>query len=467
MKTCNLESLYEKYLNKNLDYTKLKNMSYEEKELLKTEIESYLEISTKKISAFFVSNKYDLRHLFLECSLQEDFSIFMHNFLRVRRGNNKDGYANILAKHNAINNAFDLFSLTEEEFELVMICPKIEQPDRDDFLFKLDGVRIERLKLFISLAKNHNILDKLKEDWENVKNLEKYFDLISVILGMLNDAEINSLLNYESSKIDYIFMQEPKQFLDVFDHYKKRLITNKQIYNMIEKTTFCRNVLTGFETGIFIDEWGYVIDDVQRSEHAKANIEQKLFDIYQNFDNKAFVKKQGNFICEPKMIYPFSRISEKLISKFSINGNILNIGFVIEDFFGQLYFIHISKDVTDKNNNFEIQFNYLPNNSIDNRIQILRMDSYNNQGAHKNVGGSKILTQLHLHVYNKLDLIRGKDNGSYDIEYNLAKNIYDFSQCLNMFCKIINLPESIQKTIKNKIKIIENNMVLNNNSYTL
>ena len=107
-------------------------------------------------------------------------------------------------------------------------------------------------------------------------------------------------------------------------------------------------------------------------------------------------------------------------------------------------------DVTNSKSTYELQLNILPQGSIENRVQLVRFDNWAEEQTHKNLG-NKLNTTTHIHLYNHLDLLRGKKNGAFDIVFNLTEDSTDFETALNVFVKFILQDEELQKKLIKKV----------------
>ena len=100
----------------------------------------------------------------------------------------------------------------------------------------------------------------------------------------------------------------------------------------------------------------------------------------------------------------------------------------------------------DSKSTYEIQLNALPNGSIENRLQLMRLDNWKDVQSHKNLG-NKLQTATHVHLYNPLDLLRGKKNGAYDIAFNIEDKSTEFNTALESFLIMISNDEKLTNKI--------------------
>jgi len=109
--------------------------------------------------------------------------------------------------------------------------------------------------------------------------------------------------------------------------------------------------------------------------------------------------------------------------------------------------IHVNiSDVTNDKSTYEIQLNILPEGELQHRIQLVRFDNWKDPQYHKNLG-NKLQTTTHIHLYNPLDLLRGKKNGAFDIAFNISDKSTDFESALDTFVAMISNDEKLQSTI--------------------
>ena len=126
------------------------------------------------------------------------------------------------------------------------------------------------------------------------------------------------------------------------------------------------------------------------------------------------------------------------------------------DYDETFYLMHIHiDDVTNNKSNYELQLNVLPMGSFDNRVQLVRFDNWAEEGSHKNLG-NKLKTTTHIHLYNHLDLIRGKKNGGYDIAFNLEEDSTDFNVALKVFLEFVCSDEKLQKRLFDRVSRVKN-----------
>ena len=75
---------------------------------------------------------------------------------------------------------------------------------------------------------------------------------------------------------------------------------------------------------------------------------------------------------------------------YSVNGDTTNIGLLVTTKpFDELVFLSMKISGSGNNQKYEIQYNKLLENKLENRVQMLRLDNYTQVGQHKNIGGVK------------------------------------------------------------------------------
>jgi hypothetical protein len=183
------------------------------------------------------------------------------------------------------------------------------------------------------------------------------------------------------------------------------------------------------------------------------------------FCEKTFKSTQANVIFNPDFSYQLSIQHSKPTGIVNIK-NIqtedgLVIGMLLENYTGEIYHLmHIAiKDINKNKSSYEIQLNLLPQGNINKRIQLIRIDNYETKQAHKNLGGKRLDTTTHVHLYNHFDLLRGKVNGNYDISHNLENNSTDFISALHGFLSVLDLDVELHNEIVKKIKEIKNRRI--------
>lgn len=336
---------------------------------------------------------------------------------------------NNLVTPEVFEKVINLIKFVREKRSLQKIYPNTDLStlNIEEILNSLYDYHKNKNELF-DITVEYDIYDKMNMSFAN------YYDVIKLNCNEINDID--------------------------FKNYRAKLISNKGINTDIDKLTFMRNLLEYYRTGIFVDpdaSLNFFID-----EYEYLNIVDKFKKIYnRNFDNREFVNHQGNFIFDINK----SVLTPKCVkaTKKVLNGKSLAMGVLLGAEFEsnlQLHLLHIFiKDITNPNSTYEIQFNALPSGNIENRVQLIRFDNWEEKQTHKNIG-QKLDTTSHIHIYNHLDLLRGAKNGAYDIAYNISDESIDFDRALKIFIDLIisndsnfakELTTNLLKTI-NKLK---------------
>jgi len=294
---------------------------------------------------------------------------------------------------------------------------------------------IEPGKLFITLKDFH-------------KNKPEIFKIDSMELTSSDfqencffDEYIYRLLNnrINISKMDFV-------------EFRPSMISKSAIATDIKKLIFARNFIEFAKSGIMPSPDGYI--DFLKDQYNEHEVIAEFKKIYRNsFDNKKFVDMQGNFIFNlDQYILDPERI-EKV--KGVIQGKSLSIGCLLSttymhdtvEYGKQYMLIHVNiSDVTNDKSTYEIQLNILPEGELQHRIQLVRFDNWKDPQYHKNLG-NKLQTTTHIHLYNPLDLLRGKKNGAFDIAFNISDKSTDFESALDTFVAMISNDEKLQSTI--------------------
>ncbi|MBO5955078.1 MAG: hypothetical protein J6Q13_03860, partial [Clostridia bacterium] len=247
-----------------------------------------------------------------------------------------------------------------------------------------------------------------------------------------------------------------------FDKYRAKLNTSRQLRVQYGKLVFCKNLLSFYETGILVGPDGFIDCTADFSEMLK--MKDKFKKLYSSrFDEMKFRKEQTNLICNPEIITDTTEIVEKKSVCFD---NRMIMGFIVSANTSKLvscnykiqYLIHINiEDVNNLCSNYEVQLNILPHGDISKRLQLVRLDNWDRELPHRNIG-NKLKTRTHIHLYNEFDKIRGKGNGEYDIAYNFNSKSTDFVTALNTFLDILDLEVEVRKEIYDStVQAIHNN----------
>ena len=311
-----------------------------------------------------------------------------------------------------------------------------------------------------------------ENDWYNMDtkeillSLKDYhkLNLSGIEIGSGDDSYIKELIRVYS----YGFFEKVKHNCDAefetFDQYRPSFISKQAISPDIDKLIFCKNLLEFYEKDLYVDRNGYL--DCKVGYDMPEYLIAKFRKVYNSkFNEKTFRENQANVIFNPDFNYTHSI---EYIKPNAIVGvkNIqtdekLVIGLILENYTGEIYHLmHIAiNDISKEKSSYEIQLNLLPQGHIDKRIQLLRVDNYETQQAHKNLGGKKLPTSTHVHLYNHFDLLRGKVNGNYDISHNLENDSTDFISALHGFLSVMDLDVELHNEIVKKIKEIKRRRV--------
>lgn len=294
-------------------------------------------------------------------------------------------------------------------------------------------------------------------------NKNKIFDI-----GKKELYEMDNYVDYEVSYFKKIKNNCSKISKINLDQYRPNFISKKAINLNFEKLSFCRNLLNFYKTGIMPESYTNTID-FQLDAFEESELKTALKKCYsKSFDVKNFKSQQCNTIFN---IDQPIKCPEKLVTHQSIyNNNSLAVGFLLSTqnndytFENETYYLlHVYiEDITNPTCNYELQLNLLPDSKIENRIQIIRLDNWNKLQTHKNLS-KKLTTTTHIHLYNALDLIRGKKDGGFDIGFNTNSSVTDLVTSLKTFMDILDLDYSMCDTIINKInkKLAESQNQLN------
>lgn len=239
-----------------------------------------------------------------------------------------------------------------------------------------------------------------------------------------------------------------------FERYRPSFISKKNLTPELKKLVFCKNLLEYYRTGVLVSKMGVLtnsLDDYYGEKDLKHNFNLTYNKKY-NYDE--FKTKQGNYIFAPEYIgsEPESLISDKAVKK----DDTLSIGFLLKSGCESYYLLHIFlKDYNNLDGTYEIQLNILPDENIENRAQLIRFDNWETKQTHKNIA-KKLNTSTHIHLYNHLDLLRGKTNGGFDIAYNIEDKNTNFVDALDLFFKIANFDFKLKDKLHRKVlKAIE------------
>lgn len=234
------------------------------------------------------------------------------------------------------------------------------------------------------------------------------------------------------------------------DRYRPSLISKKKFATEINKIIFYRNLLNFDKTGIIPTFDGFVLghaDQYQDVENLKTQL-RKIYSL--GFDFEKFKTMQSNIIFNPEDL---NLVPQKIIAHRTCRkNNSKAMGIVLADKDENVfYLIHAYiEDELNPASTYEIQLNVLFDGNIENRVQLIRLDNWETQQSHKNIA-NKLQTKTHTHFYNQFDLIRGKENGGFDISHNLENGAVTFDKAFVTFVKSLGLKLALQKDILKQI----------------
>jgi len=429
-------------------------------------LEKYIDEYSKKIPSMYTSAKkeeQEKENIDIICYNLQNIALAVNYFLDDidKQENIEYGFKHS-HRHIRANDLFKFNDFTiQEAFE--------KQSHRIDISKKMFAKTMDLIKFL----KDKKAIDKVlgNNDWYNMQTedillcLKDYYKDNQDKFEFCKHQEslIKEMLqNYSCDFFDNIKRNCDCSF-EKFDKYRPMFISKQQMTPEIDKLIFCKNLLEFYKTGLFVDRNGYldcrldVIPDMLVSDF------RQLYNT--KFDEKVFKEKQANVIFNPDVNFTFARNyfkPENILSLKSIETDDgVVIGLLLENQTGEVYYlVHIAiKDICKDKSSYEIQLNLLPQGKIDKRIQLLRVDNYETQQAHKNLGGKRLATSTHVHLYNHFDLLRGKVNGNYDISHNLENSSTDFISALNSFLSVMDLDVELHKEIIKKIKEIKKRRV--------
>lgn len=335
----------------------------------------------------------------------------------------------------------------------------------DDCVSNISPETLEKFLKLLDFIKTNNSLNKIYKSfhWKHqpledvLKNLYDYHGKNS--LFHIGEKEMFELDTYVDNDVSYL-----KKIKDNcvkissinFDQYRPNYISKKGINSDIDKLTFCRNLLNFYKTEIMPESY-YNSLDFALNKLEENELKSNLKKCYSTaFDLETLKTHQCNVIYNVDQ--PLKG-PEKLVTHQSIcKNNSLAVGFLLStdsrfrDYTNETYYLlHIYiEDITNPTCNYEIQLNILPDSKISHRIQLIRLDNWNSLQTHKNLS-KKLTTTTHIHLYNPLDLLRGKKNGSFDISFNTNSASTDFETSFKTFLDILDLDDSLYNTVSKTI----------------
>lgn len=326
----------------------------------------------------------------------------------------------------------------------------------------------------LTFIKKHKSLNKVFKNnaW---KNLETREVLMSLKDYHKSNSELFEIANEESAIEEEKYIKRNLGFFSTiknncdshfknFDKYRPCFISREGLTQEVDKLIFCKNLLEFYRTDLFVDRSG-VLDC--KNQYEDGYILSCFKSLYSGkFKQNEFRQNQANVMYEPNLFY--SNVSEcpsKMLGARSLKTDSgLIIGIILKNATNDYYYLmhmQISSLETGKTN-YEIQLNLLPQGEISKRIQLIRMDNYESKKAHNNIGGKRLETTTHVHLYNHLDLFRGRKNGNYDISHNLEDDGVDFDKALELFVSIMDLNTDLSNAIIAKVKEIKTRRIKEN-----
>lgn len=331
----------------------------------------------------------------------------------------------------------------------------------------------EHLLSFMEYVKSQNLIQRVF-----MNNDILQMDLETVIASIL-DADKTILRNFYVEPLEFTARDVVGSDAELFDYfnfikfgceeiedldfkqYRSAFISRRGINVDLDKLVFVRNYLEFIRTGIIPTPDGQYYFEADFREKSES---KKEFDkIYKRgFDNAAFIDHQANYIFDingamlsPGKLEKFKSVEndKSLTIGCLLVSNSLFCDYVHDDVY---FLVHINiNDVTNSKSTYELQLNILPQGSIENRVQLVRFDNWAEEQTHKNLG-NKLNTVTHIHLYNHLDLLRGKKNGAYDIAFNLQEESTDFETALKVFMEFVVRDENLRdKLLKRVLKAKE------------
>lgn len=438
-----IDELFNIYKDNSLEDAKVYFMDYlKNKSGLINLIKEYINLESSNFANFFVSNKDEAA----------DQHVIVNDIIFA--------FENIMP---SVQFKLNRFLNDEYQFEEpIYACRDLRPHD----LFKMDinfieaAVREEqdcfledfyKIKDFLLYVKKHRILSKIYKDgaWEKLD----FEDIIYNIYDYLKDKSIFKS-EYEASNFNAVFLFEKikekcyETLSGVFDKFRPNLNSKKQIPANFDKLIFCRNLMLFYETGIMPDNDGLI--DFSSDSYEKINIIDRFKKLYSKaFKEETFRENQGNFICNPEV---YNNDYKLEASKCVVQDNTMINGFLVScgDSIAH-YLVHIEiKDVNNPLSSYEMQVSVIPQDNIEQRIQLIRLDNIENDNPHRNIA-KKLQTRTHVHLYNEFDLLRGETNASFDIAYNLKGKDVLFEESLKTFLEIVDFDCGVSKEIYNKV----------------
>lgn len=357
-------------------------------------------------------------------------------------------------------------TMPQELFNMGREAMEIAFERHQDKISRLTPETFKQMQDFIEYVKRNNLISRIFVDNDLCK-----LSLSSIISAFI-DADPNIMKNFFVGELAEVEERDFQyKFADYFQYMKagcdnikdlefqeyRATFNSRRGFNVdLDKLVFARNLLEFVRTGVLPSPGGFI--DFSVDPYSRYQVEDDFKSLYsRDFDNKAFVDMQGNYIfdMDNTMLYPgkFEQIkSVRKGKEFSIGCLMTSdtvVGNAVYDGIYYLVHIHID-DITNSKSNYELQLNILPHGSFENRVQLVRFDNWAEEQSHKNIG-NKLKTTTHIHLYNHFDLLRGKKNGGYDIAFNLEEDSTDFDVALKVFLKFISSSDELYKELFTRI----------------
>lgn len=476
-----IDDLYEEYLKGNeYGYTSYFNYKYHKagnKEKYIEDIKEYIKSKTTDLAKMYKTNKYLLKE-------DEKIANIVSVFETVAKA--VDDYIDELRdKYHYIDQDIDdgYFNDSEYDYEvykgitphdlLTMNTDVIIEGFKNyphDYHEDVTPEMFDKVMEIIDYIKRKDTIKKSYKhiDWKKLPFKEVLFTLYdSNKKNEIFDIDITAGIEYNQfiERDIHTFFNRIIANCDTystkkFDKYRTALISSKNSIPNLNKVVFAKNLLEYYKTKIMPTPKGYIDCTLYSDEEEKAI--DDLSKVYcSKFTEKKFQQIQSNFIFTPiNMHYKGLDKVEKVKHCNVADGTAIGVLIsgrdnIYESDVKTYYLIHMFlKDIGNDKCTYELQFNVIPNGNIKSRIQLLRLDNWSKQGAHKNLG-EVLSTTTHIHVYNHFDLLRGKENGAFEIAYNIENQSTDFLTSLDNFLNILEVTPTAKKEIISSFKKIK------------
>lgn len=458
------ETLYTKIRNPRKQKEEINNIlkNYTDEEI-KLFIKNYMVRNAGVIATYFKSFEESQNDIKLLNGIEKDYSRYFWKIHSIRT-------AYLSINHPCHDTAKSTFS--EEEMYLLTnenilnfssdLLDKVYHVNMDhldpqfDFVEPIDIENHNRFKLFTTIIAKKDLIKKTinENDYSQTGLISALLDKIKIEYKN-REFPLKALEDDVGFKNKYFSMNLDK--LTAFKPYDSKIISDKASFEIMEKIAFARNLYEYISTGIFVFKYSSELSPFP-DEETKKQADDDLKYIYENFDEGKFLNMQKNVVFSP--LFPHTYSDSVYSHAYSVEGDTTHIGLLVTTKpFDELVFISMKISGSGDSQRYEIQYNKLLENKLENRVQMLRLDNYTQPGTHKNIGGTKLDTTTHIHIYNPLDVIRGKINGGYDIAYNIEQGSMPFSDALDIFSNIFNFNNSLKEDIKSTISNIMKSQV--------